>query len=172
MWNLHTKGGFLPQNNEPTFKKMKLNKYSFVCYSGILLLIGYLAASCACNKEIWVDLNSGIIETRIKVFPFSKTFKSGDRAFQLLFPPLGDVVDPNWVLVSKESLVIPSVKNISNKGQAVVSAQRVLVLAFKEKNFSKIEREEIAKIFFEKMRIDTSEASEFAMDIWKSNASK
>ncbi len=116
-------------------------------YAILFSLVGYALAVASLQVESWIDFSSGSMETRVKVFPFSKTLKRGDRAFDMFFRGEADK-PPAWELVGVSGFANPFGLHVSYPGETLLYAENLVVEVLRIQPLSLSERQRIAQEFF------------------------
>lgn len=132
----------------------------------ILCAFGYLLAVLSCSNESWLDKKSGRIETRCRLWPFSKSWNHEDRAFELYFSKFSPPHDvANWSLVSKESFFFNSDESYT-EADSHLASQRYIIQADLIHGFNQSDRALISKEYFSRLKNSgISAAREYAASL-------
>ena len=118
----------------------------------IACAFGYLLAVLVFSNESWIDKNSGRIETRCRLWPFSRSWNHEDRAFELYFGKFSPGHDhANWSLVSKESFLFHSDESYT-EADSHLASQRYIIQADLIHGFSQSDRSLISKEYFNRLK--------------------
>jgi len=123
----------------------------FVLVGILCTFLGYSLASLLVCVETWIDCSSGIIEDRIKLFPFSLKCEQ-KTAFNVYY---GRYVKrhstANWLFVC-ERHVNPLIYYESiTKGEYLTRAEAQIIQADMVHSFTAVQREHIANEFFDRL---------------------
>lgn len=148
---------------------MNRKPYYKITIGIVLFLFGYFTAVLSTNKKIYVDSNSGRIKEEVNTFPFTFYEASEGGAFGFLFPRPHDH-EESWKLVDVRRHT-PKFANSSYVGGRIIRAEKLILAALKDEDYSQDRRDAIGKEYYQILdQKGVSGVAEFAQLFFETSA--